>query len=153
MTAAVVVVELALAACVTGAAINDLRRFEIADSWSIAIALLYAVHAVLAPPASLIGHLLAPMVMFALGLVLFARGWMGGGDVKLLTAVACWTGLTGLAPMLFGTVMAGGALAIVLSGLRALPMPAGVRLFERDAPLPYAVAIAAGTAWWWPVTS
>lgn len=145
-------IELAAAGCVVGAAINDLRRFEIADAWSIAIAILYVAHAALVPPTTWLGHVLAPALVFSTGLFLFARGWMGGGDIKLLTAVAVWTGLTGLAPMLLATVIAGGGLAIGLIALRALPLPAGVRLFQRDAPLPYAVAIAAGTCWWWSIS-
>ena len=58
--------------------------------------------------------------MFAFGLLAFARGWLGGGDVKLMTAIAAWTGITGL-PLLFIAVsVAGGGLALVYAVGRRL---------------------------------
>ncbi len=59
--------------------------------------------------------------MFALGLLAFSRGWLGGGDVKLMTAIAAWTGLAGLPLMFLATSISGGALALVYAvGRRAL---------------------------------
>jgi prepilin peptidase CpaA len=98
--------------------------------------------------------------MFAAGALLFAIGWMGGGDIKLLTGTAAWVGLKGLPLQLAGVALAGGLLSLVLILVRAGCRRAGIqpehmpRIFRPDAPLPYAVAIAAGTFWWawrfWP---
>jgi prepilin peptidase CpaA len=99
--------------------------------------------------------------MFAVGLGLFAAGWMGGGDIKLLVATAFWTGLHGLPHFLLGVSLAGGALAMLLLGSRAALKSAGVEMdrmpgpLRPGAPMPYAIAIAGGAFWWaairWPL--
>ena len=147
---------LAALACVVAAAICDVRAFEIPDELSIALVVLALVYGALTPGFAWISHIAAPALVFAVGLLLFARGLMGGGDIKLLTALAAWTGFQGLLPLLLGISLAGGALALVLLAARRLlagrPAP---RVFAADAPIPYAVAILGGTLWWaslaWPV--
>ncbi len=148
--------------CVAAAPIFDLLRFEIPDSLSIVIALAAVAYAIATPGFGWVSHLASTGLVFAVGLLAFARGWMGGGDVKLLTAIAAWTGLAGLPMQLIATAVAGGVLALVLIMTRRGLALAGVdlerapQLFQSDAPLPYAVAIAAGTFWWaaraWPLT-
>jgi len=86
------------------------------------------------------------------GMAMFAFGWIGGGDAKLLAASALWLGLPGLAPFLFWTALAGGGLAMLLlvaryHGVQFLGPNAPswlVRLFGRKADVPYGVAIAFG---------
>jgi prepilin peptidase CpaA len=135
--------------CLLGAAINDLWRFEIEDAWSIAIAVLYAADALLYGRSCGWSHAIAPVVMFAAGLALFHGGWMGGGDVKLLTAVSVWTGLQGLGTFLVWTAIAGGVLVLQLLVLRLLPLPGDLpRVLQRGAPIPYGVAIGAGAVMW-----
>jgi prepilin peptidase CpaA len=102
------------------------------------------------------------VALFAVLVLLHARGWLGGGDVKLLAAAAL-----GLAPALMPrfllvVALAGGALALAHLMLRRLPgpvrLPSGARWLRRvltierwrishHAPLPYGVAIAAGGIW------
>lgn len=138
-------------AVVLGAAAIDVTRFEIPDSASIAVVTLAAAFGLLHPGFAWWSHLAAPGLMFGFGLLAFSRGWLGGGDVKLMTAVAAWTGLAGLPLMFVATSIAGGVLALVLMLVRRSAGLAGggnARLLHRDAPLPYAVAIAAGTGWW-----
>lgn len=147
-------------ACVLAAPVFDLIRFEIPDSLSIVIVAAAIGYGLLAPGFGWLSHLAATGVMFALGLLAFARGWMGGGDVKLWTAIAAWTGLPGLGLQLVATALAGGVLALILIAARHGLARAGIaanrvpRLLHLDAPLPYGVAIAAGTCWWalesWP---
>lgn len=149
---------LALAAllCVIAAAICDVRAFEIPDELSIALVVLALLYGALTPGFAWLSHIAAPIAVFAVGLLLFARGLMGGGDIKLLTALAAWTGLKGLLPLLLGISLAGGAIALVLllarRALAGRPVP---RVFAPDAPIPYAVAILGGTLWWaslaWPI--
>lgn len=149
----------ALLCLVVGAGF-DLARFEIPDTLSILLLAGALLYGLLTPGFAWGSHALAVLALFAVGLLLFALGWMGGGDVKLLTAFAAWTGLSGLPLFLTGVALAGGALALLLllarSGLKlagraAQDMP---RLFRPGAPLPYAVAIAAGGLFWawrsWP---
>lgn len=149
----------ALLCLVVGAGF-DLARFEIPDTLSILLLAGALLYGLLTPGFAWGSHALAVLALFAVGLLLFALGWMGGGDVKLLTAFAAWTGLSGLPLFLTGVALAGGALALLLllarSGLKlagraAQDMP---RLFRPGAPLPYAVAITAGGLFWawrsWP---
>ena len=48
-------------------------------------------------------------------LLFHIAGGMGGGDVKLITAVGCCSGLAHIAPLLLWTSLAGGVLAICLA--------------------------------------
>jgi Flp pilus assembly protein protease CpaA len=51
--------------------------------------------------------------VFLLGLVLFARQVLGGGDVKLIAATTLWAGLDHLALFALVTSLAGGGLALI----------------------------------------
>lgn len=126
----------------------DVARFEIPD-WPAAALLSLAV-AYVAPMAS--GdwalHLASAAAMLAFGTLAFARGWLGGGDVKLMVAVAAWVPLAGLPALFVGIALAGGALALALMAARRLmPAAAPRALLSPEAPLPYGVAIAAGAGW------
>jgi prepilin peptidase CpaA len=157
----VMLLPLAAFACLLVACACDVTRFEIPDSLSVAILALALGFLLLTPGTAWGAHLLAIAAMFAIGLLLFALGWMGGGDVKLLVATAAWTGLGGLPALLIGMALGGGVLALVLIATRAgarlasLPAERMPRLFRPDAPMPYAIAITAGAFFWgwraWPL--
>jgi prepilin peptidase CpaA len=106
--------------------------------------------------------LIVAAILLSLLLVIYARGWMGGGDVKLLPALAIGLPLTGVAQLLTMTALVGGVLALLHLVMRQLPYPklapAGSsplrRVYAverwrhlRHAPLPYGVAIAGGGIW------
>jgi prepilin peptidase CpaA len=94
------------------------------------------------------------------GVAMFAMGWIGGGDAKLFAAAALWIGWPGLTTYLAVTGLAGGALAVLLLGLRSaaarplvLAGPAWfMRLAEPDEGVPYGVAIAVGALAAFPVS-
>jgi prepilin peptidase CpaA len=139
----------------------DLRRFEIPDTLSVVILLAAFAFGLATPGFEWLWHLAGLGLMFAVGLGLFAAGWMGGGDIKLLVAVAMWTGLGGLPALLVGVSLAGGALALVLLGSRAVLKASGMPFetmpgpLKPGAPMPYALAITGGALWWaaksWPL--
>jgi len=139
-------------ACLIAAAIADVRSYEIPDGLSITLLVTAVGFGAATPGFAWISHLAAVLLMFGIGLFVFARGWMGGGDVKLLVAIAGWTGLAGLVGQLTAVALAGGVLALVLIIARrafAARSPESLpELFRTGAPLPYAIAIAAGTGWW-----
>ena len=56
--------------------------------------LYFAAAPSLAAALAAIGCALA---VFIVGALLFARGYLGGGDVKLLTAATLWAGPAGIA--------------------------------------------------------
>jgi Flp pilus assembly protein protease CpaA len=106
--------------------------------------------------------LFAATILFLLLIVIYQRGWIGGGDVKLLVALAIGLPLMGVIQLLTITSLAGGILALVHLMMRLLPYPklapAGSSLVRRvyaierwrnlrQAPLPYGVAIACGGIW------
>lgn len=76
---------------------------------------------------------------------MFSMGWFGGGDVKLLAAVAGFVGLPDALLLAAYTGIAGGLLAIVwlaVEKARGLRTTAEVRAGK----LPYAIAIFTGFA-------
>jgi prepilin peptidase CpaA len=142
------------AALVILAALKDLSSYTIPNWISGSLALAFAPAALLAGlPLAQIGIDLAVGVgVLALAVGLFAFGWIGGGDAKLLAAASLWVGLKGLAPFAFYTALAGGALALALMALRSAwvrPIaeagPAWTRrLATPGESAPYGVAIAVG---------
>ncbi|HVJ52023.1 MAG TPA: prepilin peptidase [Aliidongia sp.] len=139
---------------------SDLRRLLIPNSLSLAILVLWPVHAVSAS-ASIdpLGALSMALLVFALGFALFACGLMGGGDVKLLAVTSLWAGPALLPELLIFTTLCGGLIAIVLlsppgawfearvqeaGGLAHLRVDVAPGARRRHRPMPYGVAIALG---------
>ncbi|MBP1298564.1 prepilin peptidase CpaA [Bradyrhizobium elkanii] len=106
--------------------------------------------------------LIVAAILFLVLFVIYQRGAIGGGDVKLLVALAIGLPLAGVIELLTATALAGGVLAAVHLMMRRLPQPrlapAGSSLMRRvyaverwrhlrHAPLPYGVAIACGGIW------
>ena len=115
-----------------------------------------------ASPMQVAESLIAATILLLLLLVIHTRGLIGGGDVKLLVALAIGLPLMGVIQLLTITALAGGILALVHLMMRILPYPrlapAGSSFVRRvyaierwrhlrHAPLPYGVAIACGGIW------
>jgi prepilin peptidase CpaA len=131
------------------AALEDLWRLQIND-WvcgSVAAGAFLAV-AVDGRVGQIWENLLLFALVLGLGTLLFVRGWMGGGDVKLLAASSLWFDLGQGWKMLVAVAMAGGLLALMFMALRVIPWPQSARnsfrSLRRDEGLPYGAAIAAG---------
>jgi prepilin peptidase CpaA len=98
-------------------------------------------------------HFCGAGLVLAVGVLLFNRELVGGGDVKLLAAATLWYGIDRLPDFLFAVSIAGGLLALAMLVARAarnlIPSlasrgPSGRSL--RGIELPYGVAIALGGA-------
>lgn len=145
---AATVAQALLALCLILAAAEDAWRYRISNVLSLAIVALFIVVAALRGfDIDWLDHLGAALLVFAVGVPMFARGWLGGGDVKLLTAVALWCGLGGLPLLLVLMSVIGGVLVIVLLVVRrALPATDEKTprhgLLRRNGPIPYGIAIA-----------
>ena len=86
-------------------------------------------------------------VLLAGGTMLFARGLVGGGDVKLLAAVGVWCNINVALGMLVAVFFSGGILAMIILGLRMFaPATAAARIvvLRPRSGIPYGIAIAAG---------
>lgn len=125
------------------AGIQDARRRTIAH-WQvlavIGLAPLYWLATGLAPWPDMAWRLFAGVATLILFLVPFHFGWMAGGDVKLLAALALW-----LPPMLLLPAL---QIIALVGGLVTLPFwIARLRRQVADqvpVEVPYGVAIAAG---------
>jgi prepilin peptidase CpaA len=142
-----------------GAAVTDVRSRRVPN-------LLPALVAAAGLAARAASGDAVPSVLLAGGvfIVLYAcwrRGWLGGGDVKLLSACALLVPAGAVAALLLAVALSGGILATVYLVLGAVPFFAASQLtlspsafqrvcrverwrIRRGAPLPYACAICAG---------
>jgi prepilin peptidase CpaA len=139
----------------------DIATRLIRNEICLALALLGIVSQ-LGSPMQLAQSLIAATILFLLLLVIYQWGRIGGGDVKLLVALAIGLPPTAVIQLLTVTALAGGVLALAHLMMRQLPYPrlapAGSSLVRRvyaierwrhlrHAPLPYGVAIACGGIW------
>jgi len=129
----------ALLLLLLSAGIEDVRTREIANWKNAAIALLaplwwLAIGLPLWPCVAIrIGVALAVFILFC---VAFHFGQMGGGDVKLIGALALWLPPIALLQMLVVMSLAGGVLTLVMLAEHRL------RKSQRTLEIPYGVAIA-----------
>jgi prepilin peptidase CpaA len=152
----------AFPALAIAAALKDLTSYTIPNGISLALMLIFfALAAVTGMPLSGIGvHLLVGGAALVIGMALFALGWIGGGDAKLLAGCCLWLGWPATQDFLFDTAVAGGLFAVALLTLRApmvrLHMPTtdgwAHRLLAPGEPAPYGVAIAIGALLAFPAT-
>lgn len=136
---------LLLLACLAAAAGEDAVRLRISNVTSGAIALLaVASVAIGGPDWDLWQNLVIFSAILALGTAAFAKGLLGGGDVKLLAALGLWTPLKLALPLLTAIFLAGGAIALLAMLYWQLRKPGSSSTKTRR--IPYGLAIAIGTA-------
>jgi prepilin peptidase CpaA len=104
-------------------------------------------------------HLAVGFAFLLAGMGLFAAGLLGGGDAKLLAAVALYMGSGWAAPYVMAVAVAGGGLACAVLLLRwaarqgfTATMPWLSHLADPKLGIPYGVAIAAGWLFVFPKT-
>ena len=136
----------------------DSTRFII-PNWLVGSLLLLYPLAVWLSPASVDWKMamVAMLAVFAAGYVVFSMKWMGGGDIKLLSAIALWIGFSWeLLNYIFLVSIAGGIFSLLLiigrkwaplllKSAQEKPLP---RLLQHGAPVSYGVAIALVFMWW-----
>lgn len=138
-----------LAVLLAAAAIQDAVQLKISNLLTVAVfALGVVAMALIGFHSGVWQNFLAFAVVFAAGAVLFSLGALGGGDVKLLAAVALWTDGRG-APLLIAAILiGGGVLALLILFLRVIA-PDGLRrrvaTLRPRAGIPYGVAVSLGT--------
>jgi prepilin peptidase CpaA len=133
------------------AALEDVWRLEINDWVCAAVAAAaFLALAMNGPAVHLWQNLLLFAAVLGLGTLLFVRGWMGGGDVKLLAACSLWFDLDQGWKMLVAVAIAGGLETLIVMLLRALPWSPSLRnrlaVLRRNDGIPYGVAIGLGVA-------
>lgn len=143
------------------AAAHDLIARSVPDWMSILLAAIGLGERLI--DGRVVAGLCAALIVFAIAALCWRRGWLGGGDVKLLGAATLMLS-PALAPLfLLAVTIAGGLLALIYLALHRMvpaavpstPLGHGAGLLaralraerwriNRGAPLPYVCAIAAG---------
>jgi prepilin peptidase CpaA len=130
---------LTLGGLLVSAGIEDARTREIANWKNAAIALLapawwYANGLDVWPDMAV--QVGVAVAVFAILLLVFHFGLMGGGDVKLIVALALWLPLPTFLSMLMVMSIAGGVVTLVMMIDRA------IKKTRDQVEVPYGVAIA-----------
>jgi len=157
-----------LPALLVGVAAWDLMSFTIPNILPAIMVLLFFVFAALVLVSghgpgigmtlSGIGsHLASAIVALAAGMALFALGYVGGGDAKFYAAASLWLGWDSFFEYTLYASLLGGGLTLTLLALRRIPLPAMLhgqgwllRLVDRDAGVPYGIALAAAALFMLP---
>lgn len=134
----------ALALLLLTAAATDLRARIIGNWLNLSVAALapafwWATGLSLWPDVGL--QLVLAACVFALFAFMFAMGWMGGGDVKLLTALSLWLPLVSMLQLLVAMSLLGGLLTLACLAFHRL------RKAPENPEIPYGVAIACAGLW------
>lgn len=145
------VVLVAVSLLLVAAAVEDMARLRISNILPLLVMLLFPVWVAVAGWENDVwqnGTLF--LAVFALGCGLFALKWMGGGDIKLLTASALWFDWSAALPWFVYVTVGGGILALlIVAGRRLIPRTAregsSLAIFAAKGPIPYGVAISLGT--------
>jgi len=138
-----------LVICLAAAAASDVVRYRIPNALCLGVAGAFVLYAPALPLASVAAHAATGLAVLAVVAAGFALGLMGGGDAKLLAAVALWLGWRTLVPFLLVMAIAGGVLGLALLAARRMapdPAPPGrwwSLILSRQSGVPYGVAIAA----------
>jgi prepilin peptidase CpaA len=148
---------------VIAAGLKDLTSYTIPNWMSLALLAAFPVAALAAglPLSAMGANAIVGAIALVGGMAMFAAGWIGGGDAKLFGAAALWLGWPAVLTYLLVTGVAGGALAVLLLGLRSARLrpfvPSGPGWFSRLAEpgenVPYGVAIAIGALTAFPISA
>ena len=144
-------------AFMAAAALFDAWKFIIPNAIPVGLTLLFFVVALIwNDRVPIFEHIGAGLLVFCVGAVIFRLGVLGGGDIKLLTAVAFWVGWDYLGIYLLAVAILGGGLTLSLLALRYLirrlyrsrsPEHSLPRILKVGEKIPYAIAIAAAGIW------
>ncbi len=138
MNPAQIILLALLAALLVTAIVTDLRSRTIANRLNLAVALLGLAWWV-ASGLSVAGAGLqlagAALMLLLFGLA-FALGMMGGGDVKLIAALALWLPVGLLLKLIMLMSIGGGILTVAMLAIKL------ARGSEERPEIPYGVAIA-----------
>jgi prepilin peptidase CpaA len=144
------------------AAFTDLFSMTIPNRVSLFLVAGFLLLAPFAPGMNLqlFGwHIAAGALVLSVTFALFAFRIIGGGDAKLVAAVALWVGWEHLLLYVLLAGMAGGALAVGLLMFRAVPLPLRLakevwleRLHKPRGDIPYGIALSAAALYIYPQT-
>ena len=136
------------------AAVNDARSFRIPNWVWMGVLALFPLY-VLSSSQEIewLHNLGVFVIVLVVGFALFAGNFTGAGDVKMLAAIALWSGPNYIGVLLVITAFAGGLLAVGYAAAAwmrmriqpqlAAPAEGMMQVLTKTA-IPYGVAIACG---------
>jgi prepilin peptidase CpaA len=142
---------------------GDALSMRISNRLNLLIAISFFPIALAAGmPLPMIGlHLATGLALLAAGYLLFSLRLFGGGDAKLMAAAGLWLGFPAAMHFLIFSVLAGGALALVVGAWSLVKLDSEIRggfisrrLVFLSPDLPYGIALAIGgilafsQSWW-----
>ncbi|MDZ5696205.1 A24 family peptidase [Chelativorans sp. M5D2P16] len=140
------------AAGMTYAGLKDVKTMTITNRLVLLLAGAYALFAPVAGVGldGMLTSAAAAAVVLTGTFLLFAFGWIGGGDAKLAAVAVLWLGADQAFTYLLYVSVAGALLTLALIQFRRLPLPAFLqrtewtgRLHEASFGVPYGVALSA----------
>jgi prepilin peptidase CpaA len=143
------------------AAMMDLFTMTIPNRISIVLVAIFLIAAPLTGMSweQFFVHLGTGFGVLAIGITLFAFGFVGGGDAKLLAAASLWIGFNDLGQYMFAVVLLGGLLSVLLLMYRGMLPPSwllnqqwALRLHNKNEGIPYGLALSGAALWIFPVT-
>jgi prepilin peptidase CpaA len=132
-----------LALLLLAAAASDGLRYVIPNWISVAVVFLFGLTAAFwhIDPSQLQARVLVAVGTLMVGFGLFSLGFMGGGDVKLWSAIALWLGPHLIWPHLILVGLLGGLLGIVLLVARSIRPRDSAASAVGKTHVPYGIAI------------
>jgi len=130
----------------------DALKYIIPNAVVGMLALLYVVFAFITPDLDWLGGIYAMLALLVVGYAIFAVGIAGAGDGKFLAVCGLWCGWNmEVVQFIIYMSIIGGLMSLVLiigrplgfwivgrfGGSKRIP-----RIMEKDAPIPYGIAIA-----------
>lgn len=122
-------------------AITDFRAMKIPNLFPSLIAIGFVIAWVLKTALGLdvfqsaTSHFLSGAIVFIIMIILFFAKIFGGGDAKIIPAIALWTGVQGLPAFLMVTSVVGGLLAVISIVMRRTNV--GQKLLTKLIQKPY----------------
>ena len=145
-----------LPALLVGAAFWDLASFTIPNVLPAAMGACFVLFIAVAAMdgdvtwTALGLHVAAGLIALVAGMVMFAFGWVGGGDAKLYAVASLWLGWNMLLEYTLIASILGGGLTLGILALRKVPLPAVLhgqgwllKLADKDSGIPYGIALSA----------
>jgi prepilin peptidase CpaA len=157
-----VAIILVFPALMAFAASSDLFTMTISNRVTLGLILGFLALALMTgmPLQAMLEHGGAALLVLVVSFVLFARGWIGGGDAKLAAATALWFGWAHLFDYVLYSSLLGGALTLGLLQFRKFALPAPLaamgwveRLHRPEGGVPYGIALAAAALLIYPYTA
>jgi prepilin peptidase CpaA len=149
------IVWFGFAALAVTAAVVDVTTYRIPNFLVLALIALFFVAALFnIGKVAWLEHFGAALLVMGGGLLLYAFGQMGAGDVKILAALGLWAGIASLPYLLFWVSICGACGMLCIVALRhAVPRlqtehsdvgPALPRVLRKREGIPYGIGIAPG---------